>query len=358
MRQHGSPSTAVRVPLNTHTNDSPNPTTTQRRHNNNYTHTTTQVDLLYLHNVAETLLPRGASRADLAAALEAAFGELEALRAEGKLRGYGVATWDSLRVPPGADQYLALEDLVLLARRAGGAAHGFMAVQVPLNARADEALMRKWQPVAVARGSRLYPSPGAAGATAAGGGGGRRRLLWSAVPGSETAAAVADAAAAATAPAGAAGGGATAVGSAAAGAAAAGAAAGAAAPPPPPPPEDSTVTVHATLLDAARELGVLVFASAPLGEGELLPVATGALDAILALESMPSTAAKLLQLARSTPGIASTLVGQKTREHVEANARVARARQLSAEVHAVARAQVAAALRREAARRAAAGAAV
>lgn len=38
------------------------------------------MDLLYLHNVAETLLPRGVKRRELMVALEAAFGELEVLR--------------------------------------------------------------------------------------------------------------------------------------------------------------------------------------------------------------------------------------------------------------------------------------
>jgi hypothetical protein len=45
-----------------------------------------KVDLVYLHNVAEVLAPRGVARKDVAAAMEAAFGELEALRRWGAAR--------------------------------------------------------------------------------------------------------------------------------------------------------------------------------------------------------------------------------------------------------------------------------
>jgi hypothetical protein len=47
-----------------------------------------QVDLVYLDSVAEVLAPRGVPRKDIFVAMEAAFGELEALRRWGR-RGAG-----------------------------------------------------------------------------------------------------------------------------------------------------------------------------------------------------------------------------------------------------------------------------
>ena len=90
-----------------------------------------------------------------------------------------------------------------------------------------------------------------------------------------------------------------------------------------------------TLLKAGSELGVAFFSSAPMMEAELLQgkgvegIGTGSLDSILELEAkgkdqdlLSSTSAKLLQLARSTPGVMAALVGHKTREHVESNVKV------------------------------------
>ncbi|GLC52659.1 hypothetical protein PLESTB_000654400 [Pleodorina starrii] len=80
-----------------------------------------------------------------------------------------------------------------------------------------------------------------------------------------------------------------------------------------------------TLMRAAERLGVAVFTSGPLGEGELLKRLTSHLDPVVQLRAQSTTAQKLLQLARSTPGhsMASTLVGHKTREYVEANTALA-----------------------------------
>lgn len=39
----------------------------------------------------------------------------------------------------------------------------------------------------------------------------------------------------------------------------------------------------------------------------------------MALSTLHSAGAKLLQLARSTPGVAAVLVGHKSHDHVEAN---------------------------------------
>ena len=65
-----------------------------------------------------------------------------------------------------------------------------------------------------------------------------------------------------------------------------------------------------TLLEAARDAGLAVFASASVMQGRLAQVG--------------GDAQRALQFARSTPGITCALVGMKTPAHVEANAAVAR----------------------------------
>lgn len=77
-----------------------------------------------------------------------------------------------------------------------------------------------------------------------------------------------------------------------------------------------------TLLEAAREAGVSVFASASVLQGRLTqklpqPVRD-------ALQGLASDAQRALQFARSTPGITCALVGMKTPAHVEENAALAK----------------------------------
>lgn len=136
-------------------------------------------------------------------------------------------------------QHLELEEVVNLAREVGGAHHGFLAIQTPINLKMNEAYTQKWQ----------------------------RVINKTATAAAEKAAkAAADAAAKA----------------AAAAAAAARAAAKAAAeeagtplvdgsPPPPstpPPPPLAHIVVHnkVSLADAAVDLGIQLFGSAPLNE--------------------------------------------------------------------------------------------
>lgn len=86
-----------------------------------------------------------------------------------------------------------------------------------------------------------------------------------------------------------------------------------------------------TLLDIAAQLRVGVFASAALGQGELLSGfgIRGEVDGVLELHGLDTTAEKLLQVSRSTPGIQSVMVGHKVREYVESNVRVASVPMLS-----------------------------
>jgi len=95
------------------------------------------IDLFYLHN-PETQLS-DVDYAEFGARLRAAFEFLEEQCAAGKIRWYGVATWNGLRHPPGAADHLPLEAMVALARQAGGEDHHFRFVQAPHNMAMPEA---------------------------------------------------------------------------------------------------------------------------------------------------------------------------------------------------------------------------
>jgi aryl-alcohol dehydrogenase-like predicted oxidoreductase len=74
------------------------------------------------------------------------------------------------------------------------------------------------------------------------------------------------------------------------------------------------------LLEAARELGVTVVASASVHQGQLTrnlpPMITEYIPGLV------SDAQRALQFVRSTPGIGTALVGMKSAAHVEENAKV------------------------------------
>jgi aryl-alcohol dehydrogenase-like predicted oxidoreductase len=97
------------------------------------------IDVYYVHN-PETQL-QVVPREEFDARLRAAFGQLERERAEGRLRFYGVATWNGFRTKAGTRGYHALESMWELARAAGGEEHGFRFVQLPFNLAMPEALV-------------------------------------------------------------------------------------------------------------------------------------------------------------------------------------------------------------------------
>ena len=108
------------------------------------------VDVYYVHN-PETQL-QVVTPEEFDARLRAAFEQLERERAEGRVRFYGVATWNGFRLPEGKRGYHALERMFELAREAGGDEHGFRFVQLPFNLAMPEALVLENQPF---RGARL-----------------------------------------------------------------------------------------------------------------------------------------------------------------------------------------------------------
>ena len=103
------------------------------------------VDLLYLHNAVEGQpdMPREEFEGKLYEIME----WYESQRREGRIRYYGMATWDCFRVPPGDPQHLSLEDVVRMAAKAGGPDHGMRFVQLPFNMYLDQALRQPTQPL-------------------------------------------------------------------------------------------------------------------------------------------------------------------------------------------------------------------
>ena len=97
------------------------------------------IDVYYIHNPESQLGVVG--REEFYARLRAAFERLEQNVAAGKIRMYGVATWNGFRVAPEAREYHSLEQIVGLAREVGGESHGFRFIQLPYNLAMPEAFV-------------------------------------------------------------------------------------------------------------------------------------------------------------------------------------------------------------------------
>ncbi len=95
------------------------------------------IDVFYVHNPETQLgeVPRERFRQRL----HEAFAMLEGAVKAGKIRYYGVATWNAFRVPPVARDGMSLADTIEVAREAGGEQHHFRFVQLPFNLGMPEA---------------------------------------------------------------------------------------------------------------------------------------------------------------------------------------------------------------------------
>jgi len=102
------------------------------------------IDLLYLHNAVEGQI-NDVSRDKFLKNLRLVFEFYEQKRREGKIRFYGMATWECFRVSNDSPQYLSLQDTVSIARDVGGQDHGFRFIQLPFNLHYDQALLKKTQ---------------------------------------------------------------------------------------------------------------------------------------------------------------------------------------------------------------------
>jgi aryl-alcohol dehydrogenase-like predicted oxidoreductase len=103
------------------------------------------LDVYYLHN-PETQLS-AVDEKEFRARVRAAFAFFESVADSGKLRFYGMATWNAFRQPEDAVDYIALEAMEALAREVAGEGHRFRFVQLPFNAAMTEALVLPNQPL-------------------------------------------------------------------------------------------------------------------------------------------------------------------------------------------------------------------
>jgi aryl-alcohol dehydrogenase-like predicted oxidoreductase len=103
------------------------------------------VDVFYLHNPETQLaeIPLG----DFLARLGAAFAWLETMAGAGKIRAYGMATWNGFRAAQGSPEHLSLAAIESVAREIAGDAHHFRYVQLPVNLGMTEALTLQNQDV-------------------------------------------------------------------------------------------------------------------------------------------------------------------------------------------------------------------
>ena len=103
------------------------------------------VDVYYVHNPESQL--SAVSAEEFWRRLRAAFEFLEQSVAQGKIRNYGVATWNGFRVEPNARGYHSLEQMVEVARDLAGDSHHFRFIQLPVNLAMPEALFFQNQKV-------------------------------------------------------------------------------------------------------------------------------------------------------------------------------------------------------------------
>ena len=97
------------------------------------------IDVYYVHNPESQL--GSVSKEEFYERLGAAFELLEKNVAAGKIKSYGVATWNGFRVDPASRDYHSLPAIVNAARRAGGPEHNFRFIQLPFNLAMPEALL-------------------------------------------------------------------------------------------------------------------------------------------------------------------------------------------------------------------------
>jgi len=102
------------------------------------------IDLMYLHNGIEGQI-KDISKEQFLENLKSVFELYEQKRDEGKIKFYGMATWECFRVMNNDPQHLLLEDIVKMAKNIGGEDHGFKFIQLPYNMNYDQALLGKNQ---------------------------------------------------------------------------------------------------------------------------------------------------------------------------------------------------------------------
>ncbi|HLQ79180.1 MAG TPA: aldo/keto reductase [Terriglobia bacterium] len=185
------------------------------------------IDIFYIHN-PETQLS-DIDRDEFVRRLRSAFEYLEGAVRDGKIRHYGLATWNAFRVPQDARDSVSIEAAVLCAHSIAADAHHLRFVQLPYNLAMPEAFAH---PTQVVDGQPM------------------------------------------------------------------------------------------TILQACRQLGISVMASASMFQNKL----SQGLPPVISehLKGLRTDAQRAIQFVRSTPGIAAGLVGMSRIAHVEEDLEVAR----------------------------------
>ena len=101
------------------------------------------IDLIYLHNAVEGNLEM--PKETFLQKLKDVFEFYEQKRKDGKIRFYGMATWECFRVAEDHKMFLSLEKVIEIAKSVGGDDHGFRFIQLPYNLHFDQAFMQKNQ---------------------------------------------------------------------------------------------------------------------------------------------------------------------------------------------------------------------
>jgi aryl-alcohol dehydrogenase-like predicted oxidoreductase len=96
------------------------------------------IDVYYVHNPESQL--SAVSADEFWKRLRAAFEFLEQSVANGRIRNYGVATWNGFRAEPDAGAYHSLEHMADIAKEVAGDDHHFRFIQLPFNLAMPEAL--------------------------------------------------------------------------------------------------------------------------------------------------------------------------------------------------------------------------
>jgi aryl-alcohol dehydrogenase-like predicted oxidoreductase len=104
------------------------------------------LDVYYVHN-PETQLEE-LERPDFVARLRRAFEAMERAVAGKKIVRYGAAAWEGFHADPGTRGHLSLEEMVSVAREAGGVDHHFKVIQLPHNLAKPEPFIRANQQLA------------------------------------------------------------------------------------------------------------------------------------------------------------------------------------------------------------------
>jgi aryl-alcohol dehydrogenase-like predicted oxidoreductase len=96
------------------------------------------IDVYYVHNPESQVA--AVSPGEFRKRLRAAFEFLEQSVANGKVKNYGVASWNGFRAEPDSESYHSLADMIEVARDVAGDEHHFRFIQLPLNLAMPEAL--------------------------------------------------------------------------------------------------------------------------------------------------------------------------------------------------------------------------